>query len=319
MSPTPPPFLACTVGGVRLPNPVMTASGTAGHGAELGAYLDLAGLGAVVVKSVSAEPWAGNPAPRLHPLPAGMLNSVGLQNAGMVDWLTAELPPLAATGARVVASIWGFSAADYEKVAAALAAAAADGRAPGVVAVEANISCPNVEDRRRMFAHSREGVTAAVSAAAAGLAGTLPLWAKLSPNVTDLPELAGAAAAAGADAVTLVNTLMGMAIDPATGRFRLGGGGGGLSGPAVHPVAVRAVYETRAAFPELPIVGVGGVTTGEDAAELIAAGADAVQVGTATFAEPGAAARILGELATWMAAHGVTSIAALKGRAHEHN
>jgi dihydroorotate dehydrogenase (NAD+) catalytic subunit len=188
-----------------------------------------------------------------------------------------------------------------------------------VVAVEANISCPNVEDRRQMFAHSCEGVAAAVGAAVRGLAGTLPLWAKLSPNVTDLPSLAGAAEGAGASAVTLINTVMGMAIDPSSGRLRLGGGGGGLSGPAIHPVAVRAVYEVRAACPRLPIVGVGGVTCGEDAAELIAAGADAVQVGTATFASPAAPARVLHGLRHWMTTHDVTSIAALKGIAHAYN
>lgn len=312
------PSLSTEVGSVGLENPVMTASGTAGHGAELASYLDLSSLGAVVVKSVSAGPWAGNPAPRLWPLPTGMLNSVGLQNGGVEHWLSAELPPLAATGATVVASVWGFTVGDYEAVAAALAAAVRSGRAPSVVAVEANISCPNVEERRQMFAHSAAGVRAAVGAAVSGLDGALPLWAKLSPNVTDLPGLAGEARSAGAEAVTLVNTVMGMAIDPSTGRPRLGAGGGGLSGPAVHPVAVRAVYETRAAWPDLPIVGVGGVTRGVEAAELIAAGADAVQVGTATFAEPAATARILGELVEWMAANRVTSIAALKGRAHDH-
>ena len=312
-------YMSTAVGSVVLANPVMTASGTAGHGAELAAYMDLAGLGAVVVKSVSAGPWAGNPAPRLWPLDTGMLNSVGLENRGIEHWLTSELPPLAATGATVVASIWGFSASDYGTVAAALAEAARGGRTHGVVAVEANISCPNVEDRRRMFAHSCEGVEAAVGAAVAGLGGTLPLWAKLSPNVTDLPALAGAAAAAGAEAVTVINTVMGMAIDPATGGMRLGAGGGGLSGPAVHPIAVRAVYDIRAAWPDLPIVGVGGVSRGVDAAELIAAGADAVQVGTATFAEPAAPARVRAELHRWMADRGLTSIAALKGRAHDHD
>ncbi|HET6873512.1 MAG TPA: dihydroorotate dehydrogenase [Acidimicrobiales bacterium] len=308
--------LTTRVGDVELKSPVMTASGTAGHGAELAGHMDLSSLGAVVVKSVSAAPWAGNPAPRLHPIAGAMLNSVGLQNGGVEHWLAEDLPPLAATGAAVVASIWGFTVADYRAVAAAISAAARSGRAPGVVAVEANISCPNVEDRRKMFAHSCEGVTAAVSAAADGLGGALPLWAKLSPNVTDLPELAGAARSAGASAVTLINTVMGLAIDPATGRPRLGAGGGGLSGPAIHPIAVRAVYETRAAHPDLPIVGVGGVVSGVDAAELIAAGADAVEVGTVTFSEPAAAVRIASELESWMAANGLSSIEALKGRAH---
>lgn len=311
--------MGTSVGDVELRNPVMTASGTSGHGAELGAYLELASLGAVVVKSVSSTPWEGNPAPRLLPLDGGMLNSVGLQNRGMREWLDEELPPLAASGARVVASVWGFSARDYRDAAALIADARRSGR-PGVdrvVAVEANISCPNVEDRRRMFAHSSSGVSEAVSAAVEGLDGSLPLWAKLSPNVTDVTEMAGTAQSAGASAVTLINTVMGMSIDPATGRHRLGGGGGGLSGPAVHPVAVRAVFECRAAFPALPIVGVGGVRTGEDAAELIAAGADAVQVGTATFADPRAPATIVAELAAWCDKNGVSRIDQLKGRAHD--
>ena len=307
--------LRTRVGSVPLANPVMTASGTAGHGAELAAFVDLAALGAVVVKSVSADPWSGNPSPRLYPLEGGMLNSVGLQNPGMAAWLRHELPALAATGATVVASIWGFSADQYHQAAAAIRAAAPT----SVVAVEANISCPNVEDRRRMFAHSCEGVQEAVAAAGAGLGGTLPLWVKLSPNVTDLPELAAMAIEAGGAAVTLINTVMGLALDPATGRPRLGGGGGGLSGPAIHPVAVRAVYECRAALPDVPIVGVGGITSGADAAELLAAGADAVQVGTATFAEPRAPARILTELATWCAQHGVSSIDDLRGRAHDRH
>lgn len=313
------PSTITRVGRVTLRHPVMTASGTSGHGAELAGHMDLSALGAVVVKSVSARAWAGNPPPRLHPLPAGMLNSVGLHNRGVDHWLRVDLPPLARTGASIVASIWGFTPGDYREVAAAIARACGAGGTHGVVAVEANISCPNVEDRRRMFAHSAEGVDAAVAAAADGLDGALPLWAKLSPNVTDLPELAGVAVASGADAVTLVNTVMGMAIDPGTGEFRLGNGGGGLSGPAVHPVAVRAVYETRAAHPDLPIVGVGGVTSGVEAAELLAAGADAVQVGTATFAEPGAAARIAGELTRWLGSNHLSSVEALKGRAHDRH
>ena len=256
----------------------MTASGTAGHGAELAAYTPLGALGAVVVKSLSAKPWAGNPAPRLHPVRGGMLNSVGLQNPGVDAWIRDELPELEATGARVVASIWGFSTDDYKQAADALAPCG-----PAVVAVEVNLSCPNVEDRRRMFAH--DPVRAAEAMAATAGCGR-PRWAKLSPNVTDITEVAGSVLGAGAEAVTLVNTVMGLAIDPATGRARLGNGGGGLSGAAIHPVAVRAVFDVRAAFPDAAIVGVGGVQDGESAAELLAAGADAVQVGTATFADP---------------------------------
>jgi dihydroorotate dehydrogenase (NAD+) catalytic subunit len=303
-----------------LANPIMTASGTAGHGDELGAYVDLSSLGAVVVKSVSSDPWPGNPAPRLVPLVAagGMLNSVGLQNLGIDEWLAKELPALTKARAAVVVSIWGFTAAAYRKVAAAIASAvgAGDRFTESIVAVEANISCPNVEDRRSMFAHSVQGVSDAVGAAVSGLSGARPLWAKLSPNVTDLPAMASAALAAGAEGVTLINTVMGMAIDPATGRARLGGGGGGLSGPAIHPVAVRAVFDCRAALPSAPIVGVGGVMSGYDAAELLAAGADAVQVGTATFADPRAPARVLAELAEWCDEQGISTLADLKGRSH---
>jgi dihydroorotate dehydrogenase (NAD+) catalytic subunit len=311
--------LRTRVGDVALNTPIMTASGTSGHGAELAAFVDLSSLGAVVVKSVSAEPWAGNPPPRLHPVEAGLLNSVGLQNPGMASWLAEELPPLAATGATVVASIWGFTADAYTAAARRLRDAR-DGQGGGhaadaIVAVEANISCPNIEDRRQMFAHSHEGVRRAVAAASAGLGGSLPLWVKLSPNVTDLPGLAATAVEAGADAITLINTVMGMALDPATGRPLLGGGGGGLSGPAIHPIAVRAVYECRAALPGVPIVGVGGVGTGAAAAELLSAGADAVQVGTATFADPRAPARVQSELAAWCAEHGISTIEDLRGRA----
>jgi dihydroorotate dehydrogenase (NAD+) catalytic subunit len=291
----------------------MTASGTAGHGAELGRYVDLSSLGAVVVKSLSAEAWAGNPAPRVTEVDAGMLNSVGLQNPGVEAWLEDELPALLATGARVVASIWGFTVEAYEKAATALAGAPAE-----VVAVEVNLSCPNLhgvarsrESRRAMFAHTARLTGEAVEATAG--CGR-PRWAKLSPNVTDITEIAGAALDAGAEALTLVNTVMGMAIDPETRRPRLGAGGGGLSGPAIRPVAVRAVHEVCAAFPDAAVVGVGGVAAGEHAVELLLAGASAVQVGTATFADPRAPARVLAELERWCRRHGVARAADLVGR-----
>ena len=232
-----------------LPNSLMTASGTAGHGAELGACFDLSRLGVIVVKSLSLAPWAGNRAPRLLPAGGGMLNSVGLQNPGVEAWLATDLPALAATGARVVVSVWGRSVGDYADVGARLASAL--GRRPHpVVAVEANVSCPNVEDRDRIFAHSAETTSAVIGTLAGAEApADLPVWAKLSPNVTDLVAIAGAALGAGAGGLTLVNTLMGLALDPATGRPMLGGGGGGLSGPALHPVAVRAVFECRPSVP----------------------------------------------------------------------
>jgi dihydroorotate dehydrogenase (NAD+) catalytic subunit len=301
--------LRTAVGSVALPNPVLTASGTAGHGAELGAYVDLASLGAVVVKSLAAEPWPGNPAPRVHETAAGMLNSVGLQGTGVAAWREEELPALVARGARVVVSIWGRRVDDFARAAALVAGA------PGVVAVEVNVSCPNLEDRSRMFAHSPRATAEAVAAAAA--AG-VPRWAKLSPNTADLLEVAGAALGAGAEALVLVNTVLGMAIDVGRRRYALGSGpaGGGLSGPAIRPVAVRAVHDVRSAFPDAPIVGVGGVTRGVDAVELLMAGADAVEVGTATFRDPRAPARVLRGLARWCRWHGVGSVRELVGAVH---
>jgi dihydroorotate dehydrogenase (NAD+) catalytic subunit len=297
--------LTVRVGSVVLPNPVMTASGTAGHGAELGAYLDLGSLGAVVVKSLSADAWPGNPAPRVHATEAGMLNSVGLQGPGVEAWLRDDLPALTAAGARVVASIWGRRVAEYERAADLLADAPET-----VVAVEVNLSCPNLESRASMFAHS----TAATEEAVAATAGCgRPRWAKLSPNVTDIVEIADAARRGGAEAVTLINTVMGMAIDPETRTYRLGAGGGGLSGPAIHPVAVRAVHDVHDAHGDLPIVGVGGVARAEDAIELLLAGASAVQVGSATFADPRAAAHVLAGLRTWCARHRVARVADLTG------
>jgi dihydroorotate dehydrogenase (NAD+) catalytic subunit len=303
--------LATTVGSVTLPNPVMTASGTAGHGAELAPYLDLGALGAVVVKSLHAEPWPGNPPLRVHEVTAGMINSVGLQGPGVAAWLEDDLPALAATGARVVASIWGRTVEEYGKAAALLAGAPA-----AVVAVEVNLSCPNSEAGRDLFAHDAVATAAAIDAARA--AGR-PLWAKLSPNTADLVAVAAAAREAGAEAVTLVNTVMGMAIDPEARTFRLGSGtrGGGLSGPAIHPVAVRAVFDTHRALPGLPIVGVGGVAGGADAAELVLAGASAVQVGTATFADPRAPARVLGEMAAWAVRQRVERFTELVGAVRE--
>ena len=302
--------LTTTVGSVTLPNPILTASGTSGHGAELAPYLDLGSLGAVVVKSLSAEPWEGNPPLRVHETTAGMINSVGLQGPGVKAWLADDLPKLIDAGARVVASIWGRSIAEYEAAAARLADAPDE-----VVAVEVNLSCPNTEAARDLFAHSAESTRAAMEAT---VACGRPRWAKLSPNVTDLVPIAEAAVAGGAEAVTLVNTVLAMAVDPESGDYRLGSGarGGGLSGPAIHPIAVRAVHDVHAALPSLPIVGVGGVARGADAAELILVGASAVEVGTATFADPRAPAHVLRELADWLSRRTITSIHDNVGAAH---
>jgi dihydroorotate dehydrogenase (NAD+) catalytic subunit len=290
------------VGGVTLDNPVMTASGTSGHGTELGEYGVLDELGAVVVKSLSVAPWPGNPAPRVHEVGAGMLNSVGLQGPGVAAWVASDLPALGETGARVVVSIWGRTVEEYGRAAEMVAAAAATDAGACIVALEVNVSCPNVEDRSRMFAHSADATARVLSRTACAL----PRWAKLSPNVPDIVEIASGAVAGGADGLTLVNTLLGLAIDLETGEPVLGAGGGGLSGGAVHPVAVRAVWECRSAFPELPIVGVGGVATGRDAAELLWAGADAVQVGTATFRDPRAPWKVVRQLARWCQSEGTT-------------
>jgi dihydroorotate dehydrogenase (NAD+) catalytic subunit len=300
--------LAVAVGSVRLDNPVMTASGTAGHADELEAYFPLAALGAVVVKSLSPMPWPGNDAPRVHQTAAGMLNSVGLQGPGLAAWIETDLPRLAAAGARTVVSLWGRNVEEFGEGAALLA------DLPGITAIEVNVSCPNLEDRRRMFAHS-PAATAAVVKEVGECCPGLPRWAKLSPTVADLPEIAGAAFEAGAEAVTLINTALGMAIDVEERRPSLGSGpgGGGLSGPAIHPIAVRAVYDVRSAFPDASIVGVGGVASGADAVELLLAGADAVQVGTATFRDPRAPFAVLTELEQWCSRRGVRTVAELSG------
>jgi dihydroorotate dehydrogenase (NAD+) catalytic subunit len=297
--------LRSRVGSLELRSPVLTAAGTAGYGAELGVFFDLSRLGAVVVKSLAATPWAGNPAPRVTGARAGMLNSVGLQGPGVAAWLEHDLPALEAAGATVVASIWGRSVDEFGRAAELLGAAPAS-----VVAVEVNVSCPNLEARNQLFAHSPEA-TAAVLAVTAACGR--PRWAKLSPNTDRLVEVAAAARDAGAEAVTLVNTLLAMAIDVEARRPVLGAGGGGLSGPALHPVAVRAVHDVHVALPDLPIVGVGGVGDAVTAVELLLAGASAVQVGTATFADPRAPARVAADLERWCRRRAVARVGDLVG------
>ena len=302
------PDLSTTVGSVTLPNPLMTAAGTAGHGTELARYVDFAALGAVVVKSLSADPWAGNPAPRVHQATAAMINSVGLQGPGVAAWLEHDLPDLLRTGARVVASIWGRTVDDFARAAAMLADAPDQ-----VVAVEVNVSCPNLEDRRRMFAHSP---TATCEVLDAARACRRPTWAKLSPNVHDIAEIADAARRGGAEAVTLVNTMLAIAIDAETRRPVLGAVRGGLSGPAIKPVALRAVFDCHEALPDLPVIGVGGVASAADVVEYLLAGARAVQVGTASFADPRTLDRLRLDLTRWCRDHGVRSVEELIGGAH---
>jgi dihydroorotate dehydrogenase (NAD+) catalytic subunit len=303
--------LSVPVGSLTLSNPVMTASGTAGHADELEAYGPLSALGAMVVKSLSVGPWPGNPAPRVNQAGSGMVNSVGLQGPGIEVWARDDLPRLVAAGARTVVSIWGQRVDDYAEAARLLAGVA------GLTAIEVNVSCPNIEDRLHMFAHSASATAEVLSAVAAN-GPAVPLWAKLSPTVSDLADVAGAALGHGAEAVTLINTALAMVIDLDTRAPVLGSGpsGGGLSGPSIHPIAVRAVFDIRAAHPDATIIGVGGVMSGRDAVELLMAGADAVQVGTATFRDPRAPWRVLDEIGAWCVAHEVRSVRTLRGAAH---
>lgn len=293
-----------TVGSLTFDNPVMTASGTAGYGVELCEYLDPGQLGAVVVKSLAAYAWPGNPAPRLSPAPQAMLNSVGLQGPGVAAWLSEQVPELEAAGATIVASIWGRSVDEFA-AAARLLADAPD----SVVAVEVNLSCPNLEAREAIFAHDARAAAAVIEATAVC---ARPRWAKLSPNTDRLVEVADAVANAGAEAVTLVNTVLGRLLDPDTLRPVLGRGSGGLSGRAIHPMAVRAVHDVHTALPELPIVGVGGIASGWDAVEMMISGASAVQIGTATFADPRAPVQILDEMIQWSRRHRVPRLRELR-------
>ena len=298
--------LTATLGPVVLPNPIVAASGTYGHSDEVARLGDPAALGAVTAKSLSAFPGEGNPAPRVIEATAGMLNSVGLQNPGVDAWVAHDLPPLLERGARVIASVWGRTVDDFAKAAAGLAPVAEQ-----LVALEVNVSCPNLEDRGQMFAHHPDTTAAVIRAVVAEI--DRPVFAKLSPNITDLRPVAGAAVDAGATGLTLVNTVLGLAIDAEARRPRLGAGGGGLSGPAIKPVALRAVWEVSRALPGVPIIGTGGVAGGVDAVEMLLAGASAVGAGTATFHDPRAPERIAAELERWCRRHRVGRVADLVG------
>jgi len=299
-----PVDMTVSIGTVTLSNPVMTASGTAGYGTEFAPFFDLSSIGAVVTKSIAAYEWAGNPAPRVHPTAQGMINAVGLQGPGVEHWLAHQLPELLATGATVVCSIWGRSVEDYRRAADMLASAP-----DGVVAVEVNLSCPNLEGRGGIFAHDRE-LSAEVVAATVGCGR--PRWAKLSPNTDRIAQVARAVVDAGAEAVTMINTVLGLAYDATTWRPALGNGGGGLSGRAIHPIAVRAVHDVHEVHPDIPIVGVGGVASGWDAIELLLAGASAIQVGTASFADPRACVTVRDQLAEIVADRGIHRVADLR-------
>ncbi len=298
--------LATSVGEVRLDNAIILASGTAGHGAELAGYGDLSQLGAVVTKSLAAFAWEGNRAPRVAPAGVSMINAVGLAGPGVAEWLNHGYVALRQAGATIVASIWGRTVEEFAMAAEAL-------HGVPLAAVEINASCPNLEARSAIFANSPDA-TAQVVAATASL--RVPRWVKLTTTAPALLDVVEAAVDSGAAAVTLGNTLTGMVIDLESRRPVLGNGGGGVSGEAARPVALRAVYDVRARFDSLPIVGVGGVATAHDAIALVMAGADAVQVGTATFADPRAPWRISRGCRVWMDDHKVTSLNSIKGAAH---
>ena len=298
------------VGGVSLRNPFMTASGTSGHDVELGSYMPLQKLGAVTAKSLFHEQWAGNPAPRVHVSESGMMNAVGLQGPGVTAWVRDSLPKLESSGAAVVVSIWGRTVAEYVQAADQLA-----GVEDRCVALEVNLSCPNLEGRSGIIAHDPSLAGQIISSVSR--ATRLPVWAKLSANTDRIIEVAVTVTDAGATALTLINTMLGMQIDVETAEYSLGNGGGGLSGSAIHPIAVRAVHDVRSALPEISIVGVGGVASGKDAVEMMMAGANAVQVGTASFARPDATWRIACEAATIAASRGASTWADITSLVHK--
>ena len=305
-----PADMRARLGGTELPNPVLAAAGCAGAGRELAQFIDVDRVGAIISKSIMTEPRTGNPSPRLAETPSGLLNSVGLQGPGIDAFLQRDLPWLLSRGARVVVSIAGQTFRDYGALAARLSDAA------GVSGVEINLSCPNAEDAGRVFALDPQTAGTVVARVRGSLRYDIPVFAKLSPDVTDIVAVAGACVAAGADGLSLINTVLGMTIDPGTLRPALAGAFGGLSGPAIRPVAVRCLWQVREAFPDVPIIGTGGVRTGRDALELLLAGASMVGVGTAIIHDPSACSRVLRELEEELAALGVDRVADVVSQAH---
>ncbi len=300
--------MCVNIGGIRMKNPVTTASGTFGWGPEYAPFIDLNRLGAIVVKGITLKPRQGNPTPRLVETPAGILNSIGLQNPGVEKLIEESLPYLSGFDLPVIVNIAGDTVEDYARLAAVL------DRVPEVAGLEVNISCPNVKKGGMQFGSDTAmaaGVTRAVKAST-----DKTVIVKLSPNVTSIVAVAEKVAAAGADALSMINTLLGMAIDVKTRRPILGNVMGGLSGPAVRPVAVRSVWQVYREV-KLPIIGMGGIMTPEDALEFILAGAAAVAVGTANFVNPRATMDIIDGIENYMAANGVQNIQDLVGAAQK--
>lgn len=298
------------IGSKRFSNPIFTASGCASSGQELSQFFPISEIGAVVTKSIMTKPRTGRATPRMAETPSGMLNSIGLQGPGIDAFLENDIPWLLANSAKVIVSIAGETVDEYGVLARRLRAVS------GISAVEVNISCPNVENRGQVFACHPESAMAVIESVRRNIGGELPIVAKLSPDVTNIVEIAQSVINVGVDGLALINTLLGMVIDTNTMKPKLAGKTGGLSGPAIRPVAVRAIYQVHQAFPQTPIVGMGGVSNGRDAFEMVLAGASAVSVGTATFGNPSAAMQIKDELSNLLLEKGFNDFRDAIGFAH---
>ena len=296
--------------GILMPSPVMTASGCAASGRELDQFVDITQIGAIVTKSVMLQPRSGRPTPRMAETPSGMLNSIGLQGPGIDSFIEHDLAWLEDRGARIIVSIAGGTVEEYGKLAARLRVAS------GISAIEVNISCPNVENRGQVFACDPLTAANVIQVVRRHSEPRMPIFAKLSPDVTDIVGVADAVVKAGASGVSVINTMLGMVINPDTMRPHLAGITGGLSGPAIRPVAVRCVWQIRKAFPNLPIIGMGGIRTGLDAMEFILAGANAVSIGTVIFHDPSSPVRIHDELEQALVERGFDSLAEAVSFAH---
>jgi dihydroorotate dehydrogenase (NAD+) catalytic subunit len=303
--------MSTTLGNAWFPTPIFTASGCASSGKELSQFFALKDVGAIVTKSVMTKPRHGRPTPRMAETPSGMLNSIGLQGPGIDAFLAHDLPWLVEQKARVIVSIAGETIEEYSTLARKLRSSS------GISAVEVNISCPNVENRGLVFACDPDASRRVIDGVRKTIGGELPIIAKLSPDVTNLPEIAKGVVDAGADALALINTVLGMVINLETMKPHLGGKTGGLSGPAIRPIAVRAIYQVHAALPHVPILGMGGVASGRDALELILAGASGIAVGTASFGNPTALISIQNELRVLLAARGFATLQQAIGYAHK--
>jgi dihydroorotate dehydrogenase (NAD+) catalytic subunit len=304
------PNMETALGRLALAAPVLTASGCAAAGRELDNYFDVTKIGGIVTKSIMLEARSGRATPRMAETPSGMINSIGLQGPGIESFIEKDLAWLHQRGATAIVSIAGNNVHEFGRLARRLRTA------PGVAAIEINISCPNVANRGLVFACNLGSAQEVVAEVRKHADPDVPLLAKLSPDVTDIVAIARGVVEAGADGLSMINTLLGMVIDPVTLRPKLGGRTGGLSGPAIRPVAVRAVYQVHAAMPTVPILGMGGIRTGRDALEFLAAGASAVSVGTAIFNDPSAPMRIQNELADELQSRGFAQLRDVVGIAH---